>query len=331
MKNFTYLVMHRMVEVWVPHRISGFFQMMDPTIEVPKGEFVKIGSRGGGPSLSAYGKTKITLLSVQNSNFDENTPTSYCKILINNKECTVSAKTSLSVITQMKGLLPSAFFLNIEHYFDLPSGCGYGSSGAGALGLSIGLNDIFQLGLTELEAAKFAHIAEVINHTGLGTVGGQFTGGLSITLEPGYPFQMKKIDVPDDIKIIVGSFGPISTKKILTDMKYRIIIHNSGKKAMIKMRSNFTLQNYMDVCSEFLEETDLLNKLNLKESKDLIDALKSLKIYGASMNQLGNSIFCICKENEVDGVFQEFKKHQPSFTLQCLDICNNGTIIKKRI
>ena len=73
----------------------------------------------------------------------------------------------------------------IKHTFDLPIGAGYGSSGAGALGIALGLNKILDLGLEDLEAAKYAHIAEVENHTGLGTAGGQFIGGFTLSIITG--------------------------------------------------------------------------------------------------------------------------------------------------
>ena len=117
----------------------------------------------------------------------------------------------------MESHLPSVYSIIICHSFELPQGSGYGSSGAGALGITFGLNKLFALDLSPELLGKYAHVAEVMNHTGLGTVGGQFVGGLSISMKPGFPFAMHKIKIPDNIHIVVGSFGPISTKKILTD------------------------------------------------------------------------------------------------------------------
>ena len=269
------------VEVWVPHRISGFFQMMNPKEKVKRTDLTKIGSRGGGPALTAFGKTKITILNTDEEL--ENIPKINFQVFMNGKENTLKTKTSCSVVNQMIHLLPKTVNLRIEHNFDLPIGAGFGSSGAGALGIAFGLNALFHLNLTPLKAAKFAHIADVECNTGLGTVGGQFAGGLSIMTEPGYPFQYKKIQIPENIEIVLGSWGSINTKNILTNPNYKKLIHQVGKKTMKKMNEQFSLENYMNVCKFFIEKTDLLERLNLPILKNLIESLEKLQIVGASM------------------------------------------------
>lgn len=313
------------VEVWVPLRISGFFQMQDPSNPHNyrnSEDFVKIGSRGGGPALNAFGKTVIIRKKISG------TPQSFDKIqysvFIDGKNCTLKAKTSRSAVKLMNPYLNCMYSFDIYHTFDLPQGSGYGSSGAGALGITFGLNKLFNLGLSDLYLGKCAHIAEVMNHTGLGTVGGQFIGGLSISLEPGFPFNMQKITIPPDIRIVVGSFGPISTKQILTDLNYKRLIHVKGKRAMRRMRADFSLMNYMSVCKKFLKETQLLERLDLFELKSLIAALNNISQFGASMNMLGKSVFCICHKEEVEDVEEEFLHFKSLKALQILKISDQG-------
>ena len=50
-------------EIKVPHRISGFFQMMDPQKVSNIKDPLLIGSRGGGPALTAYGRTVLKVYS----------------------------------------------------------------------------------------------------------------------------------------------------------------------------------------------------------------------------------------------------------------------------
>ena len=315
------------VEVWVPHRISGFFQIMNPQEKNSQLDLTKIGSRGGGPALTAFGKTKITTLQT-NENTENNLKKNF-KVFMNGIENTSKAKTSCSVVNQMVHLIPKNVNFLIEHNFDLPIGAGFGSSGAGALGIAYGLNALFQLDLTPLEAAKFAHIADVENNTGLGTVGGQFVGGLSIMTEPGYPFEYKKIQIPEDIEIVLGSWGTISTKNILTNPSYIRLIHQVGKKTMDKMNEKFSLDNYMKVCKFFVEKTEFLERLNLPILKNLIESLEKLQIIGASMTQLGKSVFCICDKQISPQVVKVFNQFNPTFGTKIVNICNLGPEIKK--
>ena len=108
-------------------------------------------------------------------------------------------------------------------------GCGYGASGAGALGVIFGLNKILDLKLSLVECGRIAHISEVINKSGLGTVCGQLASGLTILKKAGYPCSYQSISVPKDIRIITTSFGKISTKSILLDEIINSRIKDVGK------------------------------------------------------------------------------------------------------
>ena len=311
------------VEIWVPMRISGFFQMMDPSLSRDQLDPINIGSRGGGPALNSYGKTTLSLLSSET----DSSSTPY-QIFINDIEKTGDAHTSRTVIDLMKNFLPKDVKFIVRHQFDLPLGAGYGSSGAGALGIALGLNHLFKLGFTQLEAAKYAHMADVMNHTGLGTVGGQFVGGLSITMEPGYPFQMRQVEIPPETVIVIGSFGVVSTKQILTDPEYRRLIHTVGKKAMNRMQKAYTLANFVQVCDQFLDGTQLIQLLKLSKVEQLLTILRNQPIIGAGMNQLGESVYCFCHQKHASKIHHIFDQFQPFTTLQILEIAQHGPIIK---
>ena len=179
-----------------------------------------------------------------------------------------------------------------------------------------------------MEAAKYAHMADVINHTGLGTVGGQFVGGLSVMLEPGYPFQMQQVKVPLDTVVIVGSFGEISTKQILTDPEYRQLIHSVGKEAMVEMRKGYTLENFVTVCDRFLDHTQLIQRLNLSKLERLLTILRQQPILGAGMNMLGESVYCFCHQKHASTIHSIFDQFQPLTTLQTLEITHQGPMIQ---
>ena len=84
---------------------------------------------------------------------------------------------------------------------------------------------------------------------------------------------MDFIPFNDNIRVIIFSMGAISTKEILTDLNYKKLIHSVGMKSMALMKENFSVQNFLNVCSSFLEKTDLLSKLKLLDLKVLIQRL----------------------------------------------------------
>ena len=102
------------VEVWVPLRISGFFQMMDPAKSHVHHDVAQIGSRGGGPALNAFGKTIIIRENIFETNSTSNQK--HLAIFIEGKECKAHAKTSLSAVAMMQPHLPAQYSLKIYHF-----------------------------------------------------------------------------------------------------------------------------------------------------------------------------------------------------------------------
>lgn len=308
--------------VKVPHRISGFFQIVDEINGKKITNPEKIGSRGAGLTLTAYGYTKVSFIEEGSSNSGQ------FKILINDQEQTEAAVTSNYIYTYLKKRFKKPINVIIDHKFDLPVGCGFGASGAGALGASLGIANLMNLNLTYNESARIAHIAEVENKTGLGTVAGLWFGGLSIVLESGYPFLVDKIFYPSNIKIICGTFGELKTKSILTDPVLSTKIKKAGKKAMDNLLKTPNIFTFMDESKKFVENTEILHILNLSECQELIKELNKVNKVKASMNQLGKSVFSICFPEQVRSVLEIFESYQPDLEVFNLEICPTGPIIQ---
>ncbi len=310
--------------VEVPHRISGFFEIVDKINGVSISTLERVGSRGAGFCLSAKGKTEIiTENQKRNNDFK-------VEIYINGNKMNQKAETTSFIVDHIKKLIKRPYKLRINHSFDLPVGCGYGASGAGALGTIFGLNNLFDLGLSNYEKGRIAHIAEVVNHTGLGTVCGQLNGGIGIVKEPGYPCIYERISTPQNIKIMCGSFGMIHTKSILTDPVLNLKIKEAGKIALKKLIKNPNIKTFMNVSLNFVKNIEILDILNLPEIKELIDDLNKLDIIGASMNQLGRSVYAICgkeNENEVLNVMESYKPEINTFSTS---IQRNKSILLKK-
>jgi pantoate kinase len=139
---------------------------------------------------------------------------------------------SRAVVEQHLGDPPAPLRVLVSHESVLPMGCGYGTSGAGALSLSLALNDAMGSNMDPVEAAQIAHRAEVNCKTGLGTVTSAFYGGLLIRTHPGAPgfAQIKKIIPSTTLRVVSGAFGPISTSSVLSDggLKKRINLCGRG-------------------------------------------------------------------------------------------------------
>ena len=309
------------VIVEVPHRISGFFEIVDEINGIKIENPERIGSRGAGFNLSAVGRTKIEVEELGNSSGQQ------IEIFINNVKVNEEAETTHYIYNYIKKLLENSVRISIFHNFDLPVGCGYGASGSGALGAIYGLNHVLNLRLSNTVKGKIAHIAEVVNRTGLGTVCGQLRGGLCILKEPGYPCVSESIKVPRKLKIICGSFGMIHTKSVLTDPVLNLKIKGAGRKAQKKLLRNKSIESFISASNEFVKETEIVEILGLHEIEELVRRLNKLKILGASMNQLGRSVFAICKEEEEKSVTEIYSSYKPEIKIFNLSINLKGPYI----
>ena len=306
--------------VEVPHRISGFFEIVDDENGISIKNPERIGSRGAGFNVSGVGKTVISYKKL------EKEEESQCTIYINEKKLDNNAETTYFIFDYIRKLIDYPINVKIEHFFDLPVGCGYGASGSGALGTIFGLNKLLNLNLTNLESGRIAHIAEVVNKTGLGTVCGQLGRGLCVLKEPGYPCNFARLKSPNDLLVICGSFGTIKTKSILSDESLSSKIKQAGKVALRELLSEPNYKNFVKVSFQFVENTQIMNALNLERVSDLINDLWKLDIIGASMNQLGRSVYAFCKKGEEKEVFEIYNTYKPEIKTFNLTINNEQTI-----
>ena len=306
--------------VEVPHRISGFFEIVDKENGIPIKNPEKIGSRGAGFNVSGVGETVISCKKLEKDEEGQ------CSIYINEEKLDRKAETTYYIFNHIRKLIDYPINIKIEHFFDLPVGCGYGASGSGALGTIFGLNKLLNLNLTNLESGRIAHIAEVVNKTGLGTVCGQLGRGLSVLKEPGYPCNHERLKSPNDLLVICGSFGKIQTKSILSDENLSSNIKQAGKLALRALFSELNYRNFVKVSFQFVEDTQIMNVLNLKKVSDLLNDLWKLDIIGASMNQLGRSVYVFCKKGKEKDVFDIYNTYKPEIKIFTLTINDQRTI-----
>lgn len=171
----------------------------------------------------------------------------------------------------------------------LPLGCGFGLSGASALGLACCLNDLLNLGKTKLSLAKIAHIAEVENRTGLGDVVNQYSKGFLLKTKPSYMFKVERLPL-ENIAVYCKAFSNISTKSVISDINQIEKINASGKKALEKIKNNkenISFSEIISISKQFAMESGLLKNEKVVKT---ISEIESLGGHG-SMIMLGNAVF----------------------------------------
>lgn len=279
---------------FAPSHITGIFQIFDQSADS-----LKIGSKGAGVSLK---RGVTTILKAEKSR--KNSLKFKINGLISNS-AEVSKRVVEVFLSKFKEQM-TTYSLFVEHQIEMPIGAGFGTSGAAALSLAMALNEAFKLGMSKTEAAQMAHIAEVECKTGLGTVIAETFGGIEIRTKPGAPGIGEIIHIPAKKDMIVAclSFGPLSTKKFLTDNAARKRINEFGGKLVDILVEEPSVANFMKLSRQFAENVKLITD-KLRAVLRLTDEAG----FVCSMPMFGESIFTITEKDTLPEVLKIFEKH----------------------
>ncbi|SNR53864.1 pantoate kinase [Halorubrum vacuolatum] len=167
---------------------------------------------------------------------------------------------------------------------DLPVGAGFGVSGAAALGAALAANAAFDLGRSENELIRIAHVAEVERGTGLGDVVAQARGGIPIRVRPGAPAHGELDGIPTAPRVEYVTFGELSTEAVLagdTDA-----LSAAGERALTRLRRDTRSVTLLAAARTFAVEADLL----VPAVEEAIDAVAAAG-GSAAMAMLGRTVF----------------------------------------
>ena len=162
----------------------------------------------------------------------------------------------------------------------LPIGAGFGLSASALIATLIGLNHLFDLGLSAGQIFQYAHEAEVTHHTGLGDVAACQGGGRVTRFGPGIQGMVERsFDMPEPLFAV--SFGPIHTPVVLDSPAKMACISSSFPKTKPE---NF--EDFFFLSRRFAEHSGLMTR----EVEKVIRCCTAAGI-PSSMTILGNGVF----------------------------------------
>lgn len=189
--------------------------------------------------------------------------------------------------------------VKVSHLSQLPVGAGYGTSGAGALGLSLALNEALGSPVNKIEAARIAHTAEVRCRTGLGTVAAVFHGGFVVRLKPGAPGtgKVRKLVFSKSNRLVSVSFGPIYTASILSRRSLRTRVNLCGKDLMSRLLRQPEMDAFLLLSRRFADRLGLMSP-RLRRFVGMMDSAGIC----FSMMMIGEGAFSVVHEDRVVSV-----------------------------
>ncbi|MFX0091254.1 MAG: pantoate kinase [Candidatus Hodarchaeota archaeon] len=268
--------------VFVPGHATCFFSSV-----YNQKEPLKTGSIGVG-----FCTAKGSIISVEYESC-ENERRVQCFVKGKRVNFPISTETALEYLkkTQIHGKI------SIHHELGYPIKSGLGMSASGALGTVMALNSILDV-LNPLEAYQLAHEVEVRNHTGLGDVLAQITGGFEARIQAGGPGYGKIKQFQMETEILLVFFGPLETNMVLKDKKFRNKANEIGKIYLKEFLTEPSLQKAAEIGRKFCEETNLYTP----EIKAFLKRFSPELVSG--MILIGNTAYVFT--DDVEEVFQKF-------------------------
>jgi pantoate kinase len=258
-----------------PCNITGFFRIhTDPK------DPLRAGSTGASVAL----KTGVTTQVIVRQSRKSTVSASFNGRLLSKKSV------SFYVTRRYLRLSRKHWSVEITHTSRLPTGCGYGTSGAGALGLSLALNEATGQSLRKLEAAQIAHVSEIACKTGLGTVTSVFSGGFGLRTSPGAPGvgKITSLPVPKTLRLVTATFGPMATSRILSNDLLKKRVNKCGTELIERFDAEHLQTSFMELSRMF---ADCLNLMSNRLSR-VVNRVDSMG-FRSSMVMLGESLFCL--------------------------------------
>tara|TARA_Y100000310_G_scaffold327376_1_gene393636 strand:- start:5911 stop:6738 length:828 start_codon:yes stop_codon:yes gene_type:complete len=245
------------------------------------------GSTGAGFNIQNGMKTTVEATKANKNNY---------KIYINGKK-TNSFTTSQKVLKKILAKTKQKFEITVKHETEFPIGYGLGISGAGALSLANALNKAMKLRISKKEIVNIATKAEIEAGTGLGDVIAEQYSGVIMGLSP-YPSK-KAGKIKNNYKYAVfGFFGPLETKKIIKNRKWKSKINKIGSYCMRSLSKKKNMQNFIRLSRVFSIETNLVSK----KVREIMN-----EIPNCSMAMLGNTVFVLT--NNPKEIEKQLKKY----------------------
>jgi len=268
---------------FAPGHISCFFEPVYVSQDL-----IRTGSRGAGINVSFGAIAEVVAEGAMKQNFE---------VFINGKKS--SAPVTRLALKYLIGEKP--LDVVVKTRLELPVGQGFGMSAAGALSASLALARI--IGVSDFDALKASHCAEVQLRTGLGDALASSFGGVEIRREAGLPPWGTIEHIPGRYELVLCVVGKkIDTSKILADPMKTNDIVTQGRYCTKKLLENPSIENLFSLSQVFTKTTGLADKR-------VLEAIEAVNRYGlASMCMLGNSVFAIGKTSKLCQTLSLFGK-----------------------
>lgn len=289
-----------MGKAFAPAAISNFFTVQRG-IDPEGGRLMRTGATGGGYALSSGVVTAASLARTSNS--------PRLRISVNGDPNYEATTTRTGVELLMESLGEGRYDLALEQTVSVRVGFGFGASAASALSAVMAVASAASSRMSREEVAYFAHAADILCNTGLGTVSVIYKyGGAGLIVTPGAPgvAKVRRVKVPRGVRIVAASLAPVAKGPILSSVVMTKKINKLGNMAL-QMAEDRTLESLTKAGEMFSEGLGIATP----RVRRLARVAKLAGALGASQNMVGEAVHAVVWERDAERVAAAMKKAVP--------------------
>ena len=209
--------------------------------------------------------------------------------------------------------------LTLEQSMCVPVGYGFGASAAAAISAVYATAAAMGLRLAKSELAYYAHVAEIVEQTGLGTVSVTYDGtGAGAITKAGAPGLSRFLNVqcPEATRIVTASLAPFKKSDAISRPGTVKRIDELGGRALRNFEASPDLETLASEGEQFSELLGLMTP----EVRDLVKLAKASGAAHASQNMIGHAVHALTTSARADAVATALRGSSPKPLVEVFEI-----------
>jgi pantoate kinase len=275
---------------FAPAVISNFFAIHTESLSSEPPDFSRAGATGGGFTLSKGVYTHAWLVKSSSRAIS---------VAVNGNANYPADTTKKAVELLLDAAGGSPHLVELVQTVEVPIKAGFGSSSASALSAVMAVASALELSFTKEEVASFAHQAEIMRHTGLGTVSSTYNySGAAVITRAGGPGVAKvmRVTVPPGYRVVTA-FLSLKKGHLLSSTRMRNKVNRLGEVAL-EQASDLRLESLLAAGHAFAQDLGLMTQA----VKTLVAVSLEEGAVGASQNMLGNAMHAVVRDEDVEKI-----------------------------
>jgi len=297
---------------FAPAVISNFFSIHDQALSRDPFDFSHAGATGGGFTLSKGVYTRARLAEGR---------ANLVSIAVNGDTDYPADTTRTAVELLLDSARARPLLIELVQTVEVPIGLGFGSSSASALSAVMAVASALGTGFSRSKIASFAHNADIINGTGLGTVSSTYNhSGAGLIVKPGGPgvARVLQIPVPRRLRLVTAALVPIPRGNLLSSPRRRNRVNRLGDAAL-ERASDGKFSSLLTAGRVFALGLGLTSPA----LRRLIDLALKKGAIGASQNMVGNAMHAVVHADDLESVSRALASESPSAAIDSFRIGGN--------